>query len=558
MDDITKDLASLFIKGYTKGIGVYNHDFWHVMFENDSTTIDSQLISLHESLHSELNHCTAYGLVLVCYNFLRKETKDALYDSYLQTLMKKCTLVHEIYAVYMSSSILSPIGSGAAEHRKLLESYPDYLQYYRRGTKMLKGIKGKYLSQTCLKSAIRISLQSKSFTEKIIDSLDAFDLSQFPESDFPEARLKVIQNAIDQGVWTEIIEKYCNSKEDGSYLKLVMRSENEPEAFNELIDKKYDLDSSHLFEFIYAELVEVLKKAGRDSLVFNEHLDYIDALFEETNKIFPYSEAKYSVLKRNEIPENYDNFLLLNHQYEIVYTSPAPIKTTIIALRNYPLEKWGDLAVGVNEDQHFFLVARTGKGILEQYFLSEKDRNKLLALEKEVLVFLRVSEVVNGEREVFLFLLESIEDIIALKRLKKGAVCFNITLSCFAIPALKNYWLPGFEEQTLCSVLIDLSLHRELDNLAQQFDQIDYQFSTIEVGDKQFSTFLFYVNEKERKMLLLAPCSIITAKSIKYYLENKSGKEVFRQNGEFLVELSWQIRMVLGHLFREEHYFKFR
>ena len=66
------DMDSLLLYAYTQQGGQYNHLQWSVQMGANATDRLSQVVSIHEFFHNELNNTTVYGTLLQGYAFLSR------------------------------------------------------------------------------------------------------------------------------------------------------------------------------------------------------------------------------------------------------------------------------------------------------------------------------------------------------------------------------------------------------------------------------------------------------------------------------------------------------
>ncbi len=552
-----KKLETLLLEGDTKGTGIYDNINWHVHFEDDNTSDNSKLISLHESFHSYLNNSTIYGLILKIYTYSFKETSDAKYKEILFSLIEKCTLVHEVFATYLSISVMSPIHNYNDGKIALLEGYREYYQYYDKANELLKGIEGKYLRQHCLTSLLRAILQDKSILDKVLINAQDLDLNKIEKAAFPNARLAVIQQEINNGFWEDVLTTFFVNYTNEEEFALIQNSKIEDKSYKDLIQPKYDLLSENLYAFIYEEVKSVLDKNKKSTLDFNEHLEFINDLLGIANRNYSLKQSKNPFVK-NPNPENLEFSILSNFQNEIFYITTSLIRAHFLILSKIKMENWELLRVGTISYEHFFIVVRTPKSLLSQYLFSEDDKKKIESLNLQPLVMIRRSALINGQREIEFFLITHPNEIFLLKKKANIKVVCNISLKSFFYKKWYETWFKTLKNQTIYSVLFNLTPFVHLAQLKSQFDKFYYQTATMIVENKKYNTILLYGRQGNESLLFVMPCSTTTASSINYYIQQNLADDKFIFDKSFSSEVSWQVVVTMGHLFREEHYFDFQ
>lgn len=102
------DIERLLLEGASCGnTGAFDHMSWSVRLSGDTTSSPvSRLVSLHESLHSDLNASTiAYGTILSVYAYLAANTDMLQFPESLRGLVRRCLLIHTTNEYLLKSFI---------------------------------------------------------------------------------------------------------------------------------------------------------------------------------------------------------------------------------------------------------------------------------------------------------------------------------------------------------------------------------------------------------------------------------------------------------------------
>ena len=159
----TQDLTRLLLYGDTDAQGAHDHLGWETYAGTESGASEANLTTLHESFHNELNNLTAFGFLLQVYALLAKADKEhGQYEAVFKFLVSRCREAHEIYATFISTTIMAEkVENRDREPGDLLKNHARYQRYYEQGRQLSADFQGNYLKEIALTAIIIICFQSR-------------------------------------------------------------------------------------------------------------------------------------------------------------------------------------------------------------------------------------------------------------------------------------------------------------------------------------------------------------------------------------------------------------
>lgn len=557
---IDNDIISLLIQGESTS-GSFNHASWQIKNVVDSASSAARLTSIHESLHNELNQATAYGLVLQIIAYLSRETQEERYQKLLADLVKRCRTTHEIYATYLSTIIVTNTKDNHITVETLLAPYPDYFPYYSNGVYLTKYFNGRYLKQHALLSLIRICFQSTTIINYFVEHLAAPQLGKIPFQEFPDSRLTFFSKQLDQDFWQKALDEFYEAHADEAFVIALKANEVAPSylGYNELIQEENDTLSAKLIQVFESHLQALLLSHQQNTLIGAAHLEYLDSLYQQADLLFPFSKAKTPLLPN---PKPFDENLhsLSNFENEILVISETPFEGHFHHLSDFKTADWPKFSSGTGENEHFFISIRLKERLLTQYSFTEQEKLRLETFNQDLFICLRRSLVKAGKRMVEFLLIETPEQLMELHQLTPTIrkLC-STSMLAFADKDWNEQWQHVLQKTTRNTLLFNLSPFRQLMNSFDQFQATLYQKVLITVGEETHTVLCFCgILNEDTLLLYLMPCSELACNSTITFIRQYLDQDKFIEHASFTERFSWDLRVIIGHLLREEPSFDFR
>lgn len=551
------DLLKLLFESNTAQ-GIFNQLNWDSQLESDYTSTQSELISLHESYHNELNNASIYGVLLQFYAFLGRSNEQC--QTILKGLVKNCRISHEVYATCMSCWLMNQVAKRKVEEtEKLIIDLPQYIFYLRLGNHLTRDFSGAFLKEQALSAIIYFVFNRGNIMDKVLfNRIKGFKTNTLRSASYPDAILERIKREVPDKFFLNAWKKFkkTNSTEINR-LAIFERTEQEIPAYLDAIEKQNDMLTKQLIIHFHDELRQFFSNIDTPDLSPRLRFDYYRKLIEIGDDVFPDLPVKKRLVL-NDNPEDDERNTLLNFQGERIINSIDKIQAMLYPLDFVNVENWNELAVGDGDKRHFYLVYRTKSKLIEQYQFDQETVIYISNLPSEELLLMRRSVVVNGQRIVELILLEHPKHLEQLYSTKNNSISMLCNLSFFSMHQL-NYsdvWEKHIQNYCISTTLIDIPLFNKFDTHFNQYEQVLYEFITIKVEENNKTALVFLGFDGKLYTVYILPCSKMVAQSIIHYLLNTEFKNQFsRISQELLSFFSDLIVINISHLLREEHFF---
>lgn len=557
----TDDFIALLLEdGRSENTGSFNHANWQVSLSGDTTSSVSRLVTLHESLHSDLNDSTAFGTILHVYAYIVRNLDEQHYVNILNRLVYGCRTTHECFATYLSVLILTNTTESELSSLEIIKDYPDYLPYYQTAEFLCEGFKGGYLKYHAVSVSLRICMQGDAIKKLLDIGIEKFKISNFRHMDFPDTILNAVKAIVVDDYWEKVLLDAYTESPDLDGWDIVFASENDKSLYTKATSSEYDYISKYLMHYFYNRLLQDLSQKGIVVLAFDEHLNYIDEMLNIANEMLPNSSKSIRPLYANNNRYSDESLVVHNFQYERFYVASDPIEAKIYNIKEVPKDDWKHLSSGDKEHEHFFIVSRYMNYLQEQYLIKNIDTGMEVDSHMPQ-IFLRRSAIDENtnQRMVELFLIEKMNTLNELhEKFPNIPIVSNISMATLADDDWFSLWYNDIWSYSEVSILFDLSpfLHFDVWQEKDEFD-IHYFTITIEVDQKKYYVFVC-MPQTSLKNIYLIPCSSVVGSSFVYYIrELMKNNSRFIESKDFLIENQWIINVSLGHLFREEYFFDF-
>lgn len=208
--------ALLFFASEDHPSGVHHQLGWQTYAGAESSAVLTSLTSLHESFHNELNNLTAYGFLLQVYAFLVKaDGQSAQYQQLLNSLVDGARTTHEVYATFMSTTIIAEQAKQAGiSPLTLLADYPAYQAYYRQGQQLASGFHGHYLQEIAVSALVIVSMQMENIIALAKEGLSNLAIEKLRQRDFPDRRLSYFAQHLPEDFLASCFTRFCATQTD--------------------------------------------------------------------------------------------------------------------------------------------------------------------------------------------------------------------------------------------------------------------------------------------------------------------------------------------------------
>lgn len=545
--------ASLFYSG-SQQHGYHNHLQWVIHPGADSTDLLTQVISVHEFLHHELNNITGYGFLLLGYAYLSREVsiQQSHYQSILHQLVQQCRMAHEVYATWLS---LTMFGNNKADQlaQELLGNNPTYLSYYRCGADLVRSFDSSFIRQQVFTSALRFCFQSRRLTNKVLQGIDLFDPAQLDVDDFPNNRLNYLIQKLPRDFFNQVVTDFIAAQENLLQKQLLQDAYAGNDNMDALLAPENERIATTLMLEVYKALCVHFNKRRSASLNDQEHLTFLKQLLPKLDVLCPFANSSHP-LELNSAPYNYDRSMLLSFENETLQFSEEVLPCMVLFPEGMDSGVKQMVIKGVGDSPHIFIIARHGRLLIDQYrFLRKEDRQWL---ENRLLPFIaiRFASLLNGERTVIYI---PFEDPAALQQFLQQKAPGVPLLGCAAVSAVGygewwQSWAIFFEQQMTSScLLMDVSPLYYIETIFAPLPQVQYEKIVIDTGREKRGALLFHLLANgESRAHVLAPCSDMYARAIHYYIQRRHPS--FQQTLTLSREDHLYLPIILSHIYREE------
>jgi hypothetical protein len=535
--------------------GVYNQLTWQVVSSNDTTHIMDQMVSVHEFMHNELNNTTAYGFLLQVYAYLAKENTPLQdhYTNVLEELVESCRTAHEVYATWMSISLLSE-NMNDQLHLQLLDDNEEYMDYYMCADAIVKSVPDNYLRRHIVTAIISICFQSKPITDAVLANIEAFDPDIFNINEFPNQRLSILAKESSKIDWMAMLKTFTETQKELPWYRLLTDALGGNGDDWALTHPDNEENSSTLIRFIYDRLVDKLNAQGLLSLPYLEHMPYFKQLLPLLDKIAPFNQSA-NPLTINSKPDDITRSVLQNFENETQLFTMEPLTCILLWPDDILAATKAQILSGTGDSPHIFVVGRTHFFMKKQYTFPIQGDTDWCNTNNGAFTAIRYAQVIEGHRFVIYvpfsdpeklhtFIKEKPTDIPVLGSISATACYFAdwwgkwecfFTVNCFS-----------------ACILLDISPLHYIEQICLNTEDLLYVKFDIRLETNKRSGMVFQLRANgQTSALLLAPCSEIHLRGLHYYIKTHFSK--FENKLDLPEEHLQNIPIILSHIFREEH-----
>ncbi len=540
--------------------GTYDQMNWKVRSGADATHITSQVVTVHEFMHNELNNTTAYGFLLQSYAYLSREN-TALRGQFaciLNELVERCRTSHELYATWSSINLLSADVNDQL-HQELLRDNEPYLYYYNSAAHMVELIPDLYLQRHVVTAVVNICFQSQAITKLAAEDLVAFDPDTVSISEYPDLRLDTIRQYFKHTDWMDLLLEFAETQQQLPWYNLLQDA-----LLGKGDDKRLSLaenesNSEVLIKFVYDRVAVKLNSLGLPSLPFREHLAYFTQLLPLLDRLAPFSQSS-NPLVLNTKPDDITRSVLQNFENETLLFTNRPLTAILLHPTEMSAKSKAQILGGIGEYPHIFVTGRTYHFLKEQYIFPEKVDVDWCEHQSGSFVAIRYAGYIDGKRLVVYVPFSDPEELDTFLENRTpgipvlGAVAES---SCCDTDWWKQ-WGDFFSGNCVSScILLDISPLHYIEQIFPDASRLLYRKADISMGEKLKSCMLFQVRHEEQTVaVMVAPCSEIYARGLHHYMQTRF--PLFEHRLDLSQEDLQNIPVILSHVFREEHMYYYR
>lgn len=538
------DIYNLLIESKYLPEGRYNHSTWELLTHGASDYQEVSVASIHESMHHVLNNTTLFGLLLIITAFLAREQEQ--YKSQLGELVNNSRNAHEIFATYSSLLLVSP--DIATENWMQKRYHHSYVEYVIEAKQIVAGIVSPHHQLVTLNAVMRLCFQS----EKLADAINNGTPFDIPFEDYPDNRLKYIQQSITPEYWLSIEHDYLNQNKNDLVIQIYMQIDG-PET----IEEKYGIHvlnkiSVGYEDFIYSIVNANILQSRFSALASNDHLKHLPKLLDFAQHIIP-RKLSISPPKLNTQPEV--DFGLSEFENESMKIRSNMFPAHILYFSNIPLEGWIDLQFNYEGIKHIYIVSRITEKFVYQFQLSSEDKELLLKTHPDFVTAILCKQCIDKKDSLTVVILN---DPLQIEKLSSSnmLILSNLSLSLLADNKW-DAWYEVLQKNTTYTLLFDLKPSTQIDRIAMQYEVIEYAKYNLELQSSSY-TFICLIAKGTSSSLgmYFLPCSEMMANILIEFLRDKSFTKAYNEKEEENT-LNIVLRFGMSHLI-DESIFDFR
>jgi hypothetical protein len=423
---------------------------WQVRLGDDLAADRAIMVSRHEATHSLLNCTTTYGMVILAFGSIQLSSnlrRAAQARSCLASLVDRCRTTHEIVATTWG------VWATNAEPDVLLNPYPGYDDYYAQARAIAPGWRERSPAKAlAVYQLARACMQSQLLEQLIRIGFDGFALEPMNEQDYPDARLKLLGEAISVAKWADL-EAEASSRFVPRGLAYI---------FSPLDNSQRAYSHEPFFEFqewLYLKFADMLRSQGATVLDWNVRAHQTAALTEMLEA--EGERVSWRILTNENDPRAGARELIYMHMGERLMVRDEHISADV---KDTPRLAPQVSAPPLADDQppaHHVVVVRPLSRLLEQYDMSPQARECLAAKATEGLsVVLRTSRVESDGRQVMeLWPISTPQDLTRIMSTFEAwyEPVSSVSLMALETRAWSERWLPVLRAAGRLTVLIDRS-----------------------------------------------------------------------------------------------------
>jgi hypothetical protein len=530
------------------GRGAYRHLHWDLALAGDTTSVNWQMVSLHEMYHADLDSTTDYGSLLCVYAQLRQTCGESSEAAAVHRgLLFNCRQTHETYATY--ASMLTIADSGFDDWK----SYPirDYAAYAQIGLGLCRGLKGRFFRFHAALTALRLCMQAP-VTDMALDvGLNTFRLRHLPPAQLPDPRLWALQRITSEpGFWQSAIAEIQSAHPEHPAWPELWETEITDIKFTALFGSGAGELGEILLRGFHSILASRLRALGIPSLEYDGHVANVSALLAACRASTGHVAGAYGLRLAAEI-----NPLVgaaANFERERVVLRAIGRRARVMpgGVEHYLA------ATGEGAGRTCVVIVRWPRRLIDQFQMSPEDLNHLPSDGTRPICLVELMTRDSEGEVVLLFPVHDPGDIVELASRDR---CHSSISGAALRSEWASVWLPILLEHTAATVLWDTSPFQSVGYwLKTGISRIRFGRVDLTSEDSRYTLCWAWPGSDEEGVRFLTPCSFVFAVALEVYLERLAADGVIAFEKVALAgEELEEIEPVLQYLFQTETWFDF-
>lgn len=542
--------------------GYYDHAIWEVESDASDDLTFAHFVSLHESLHAELDRTTDFGALLSVMAFYVSASNDEHAHNVLFSLTRSARVTHEVYATYLATLHFDPT---TWEIQQLLNGLGDYDTYLKIGRRISAGVRGRMLPFLAATTVLRASMQAP-VSERVLGiGVPTLEFRDLPFTLQPDARLRIIERFLSErpDYWVEAfgaIERQGGFEPDW---KLLHQSEADETMFRQALPDDQSKFSMHLQSSLHEQLTRGIESLGLPSLGHEGHSAFTQRMIECVEGALGDKLPRNFRLQvaRSLAPE-------LRHRINFaderaLFRSPG-LDAKVTRLSEFSREQWKEMMSTAAGVEHYYLNIQRGARLADQFVIAtEAERNLLTGTAIAACCVQWVVESEDGTRFVRLALIETPQQLAEFAEAVNDIAPLVASLSVAVTNdmSLTPPWREAIGAHTEPIILFDASPFEHVITIAQRAPApTRYVVFPPSKPDRPLSSFMLLVGEGNNMTLYLILCSSPCAAAIEDYLKalQVSDKAQFAREDVPDQGIATFMNIVSVHRYGEERYSDFK
>jgi len=537
------------------------HDLrsWQTFTGKNATDLLPRMVSMHESLHHDLNNATIYGLMLQCFSYLRQEAKadTESYSTQLDILLERCRITHEVYATGVSFMMAAEDITDKLA-KELLSHDSPYLQFYYYAARLVKGLDHLFYRQQALVVILRLCFQSSIIANEMASKGHLFDPGNIPTAEFPDERLSLLLRSLPEDFFpvslAAFMAKYADAEALAQFTSEFYSAKSQTGSFI----RSYNRFGPELMRWFYAAGAQFFNDAGLPCIGINDHIKFGSSILEGIDLVFPFIKSKFP-LRVNDQPFNYDDGTMLAYENETWLFAPERLYCEIYYPEEVPEQMHQFILRGLADPKAIYLHRQERKQLAGQYqFDLPVDKERFEALD-DFFTFIRIVSTDKAKKKIILIPFSA--PLLIDEFLRDRPVGIRI-YSCIATRSLKEnawkgVWKPFFEQLDAAALLLDTSPLYYIDQVFGDYETVFYEKLVFTVNETTYTGITFDLrDEGVSQAFLLAPATDPHCEFIHYYLQYYH-PEKYRLCTDAAERWLPALPLILSRIFMEEKCFTF-
>jgi len=515
--------------------GIYNHSTWQIFSKGSLESQESQVASIHESMHHVLNNTSLFGLILVITAYLARNEPE--YKSKLLTFVANSRLTHEIYATYSSLLIVSPeIASLDWVKERYHSSYTKYITYAKDIT---LGVGAPHLQYACLYAVCRLCFQSEGLVKEIRNGTPL----NIDFNDFPDYRLRYLIECLDEKFWITTINSYQENFDTHITRQFLKKGGNDWVETNYGVESLNEI-STEFQSYVYTVIKQRFMLGKFDSIDNNDHLDHLQLLLDFAESIVP-GNLSLGPLKKDSQPEQ--DFGLSEFENEAIVIRQQQLKAKVVQLTD--IDDINAIEYNFEGLKHIYIASRTTENLIKQFDFDKKECQWLLENHPDFVVAIFSKKLIAGEPVMVIVIIDTPSEIKDISN-QKHFILSNSSM----ILVMDNRWGKWHEvlqKYSTHTILFDLPPSTHIDRNSKLFNIIEYQKFSFELNETSCPLICLVGRGECQTGVYFLPGSEVMTKILSNYLSSRDYTRLYPEEENCNQGINLVIKYGMTHLYNE-------